>query len=313
MHDLGHSKLESGSMMNEHVYGVPMQESYQGESPLDEILSQEAGMYETPVYGPGQEMSWESEGEYPASYEGESMYQQEMYGETGETTGETYESPLGMGAGQEFPGQQEFGIATEASSALGAVPTAAANEFNMEDEFALATELLEVQSDQELDQFLGKLVRGASKFMRSPAGKVLGGALKQIAKKALPIAGSALGTIVGGPVGGAVGGHLARAAGSALGLETAGMSDEEVNVASARQVVRLAANAARRAATTLAARPNANVRAVVRASLQQAARQHAPGLLGPQYGRIPVSRLLPVRGLRGTWVRRGRAIILYGV
>ena len=42
----------------------------------------------------------------------------------------------------------------------------------------LASELLTITSDQELDQFLGKLarsvVRNASKFVKSPIGKALG-------------------------------------------------------------------------------------------------------------------------------------------
>src|SRR5947208_2773753 len=77
----------------------------------------------------------------------------------------------------------------------------------------LASELLEVRSDQELDHFLGSLFRKVAgtigKVIKSPVGQALGGILKQVAKKALPIAGGALGTFVGGPLGGMVGGKLA--------------------------------------------------------------------------------------------------------
>ena len=73
------------------------------------------------------------------------------------------------------------------------------------DEYELATELLGVSSEEELDQFLGGLIKrvagAAGKFIRSPVGKAIGGALKGVAKKALPLAGSALGGAIGGPLG----------------------------------------------------------------------------------------------------------------
>jgi len=50
--------------------------------------------------------------------------------------------------------------------------------------------------------------------------------LKPLAKAALPIAGRALGTFVGGPVSGMIGGKLASAAGRMFGLELEGLSVE---------------------------------------------------------------------------------------
>lgn len=103
--------------------------------------------------------------------------------------------------------------------------------FDEVEEMELASQLLEVQSDAELDEFLGKLVKraasAAGKFIKSPVGKQLVGALKGVAKKALPIAGAALGNMIVPGVGGAIGGKLASAAGSMFGLELEGLSQED--------------------------------------------------------------------------------------
>ena len=72
------------------------------------------------------------------------------------------------------------------------------NPLDEVEEMEYAAEFLEVTDEQELDQFLGKLIskvsRAAGSVIRSPAGKALGGILKSAAKKALPIAGRAVGT-----------------------------------------------------------------------------------------------------------------------
>jgi hypothetical protein len=148
----------------------------------------------------------------------------------------------------------------------------------MEDE--LASELLEIRSDQELDHFLGdlfkKVASGIGAAIQSPVGQALGGVLKQVAKKALPVAGGALGTFVGGPLGGMVGSKLASMAGDAFGLEHEGLSAEDRDFETARRYVRFAGEAAKRAAY---ARPDLDPRAVAKAALIEAAKLHAPGLL----------------------------------
>jgi hypothetical protein len=150
----------------------------------------------------------------------------------------------------------------------------------MEDE--LASELLEVGSEQELDHFLGNLFNKVAgtigKVIKSPVGQALGGILKTVAKKALPIAGGALGTFVGGPLGGMVGSKLASMAGNAFGLEYEGLSPEDRDFEIARRYVRFASHAARRAA---AARPDIDPVAVAKAAVTAAARKFAPGLLAP--------------------------------
>ena len=71
--------------------------------------------------------------------------------------------------------------------------------FDKSELMELTAELLEVTDEQELDQFLGNLIRRAGsalgKVVRSPIGRAVGGMLKGVAKKALPLAGGALGGI----------------------------------------------------------------------------------------------------------------------
>ena len=146
----------------------------------------------------------------------------------------------------------------------------------------LASELLEVSNEQELDHFLGNLFNKVAgtigKVIKSPVGQALGGILKTVAKKALPIAGGALGTFVGGPLGGMVGSKLASMAGNAFGLEWEGLSPEDRDFEVARRYVRFATHAARKAA---AAPPHIDPVKVAKAAVVEAAKKYAPGLLAP--------------------------------
>ena len=212
--------------------------------------------------------------------------------------------------GFEFEGEEEFEEEFELESPLDEV-----------EEMELASEFLEVSDEEELEQFLGKLISKVShaakgvagvagKFLRSPAGKALGGLLKSAAKKALPIVGKAVGSYFGGPAGGAAGGKLASAAGRIFGLELEGMSGEDQEFEVARRFVRLAATATQKAARSgTTASPQ-----VAKSALAAAARRHAPGLLSSRStlgGGMPYtygSR----RAHSGRWVRRGRKIVVLG-
>lgn len=148
-------------------------------------------------------------------------------------------------------------------------------------EMELASELLNVSNEQELEQFLGKLIRRAAgavgKFAKSSAGRAIGGFLKSAAKKALPFAGRALGTFLGGPVGGMIGGKLADAASNLFELELEGLSNEDKEFELARAYVRFAGDAVRRAARN--PRHRYTPRQVVRSAVVNSARRYAPGLL----------------------------------
>ncbi len=190
-------------------------------------------------------------------------------------------------------------------------------EFMYEDELPeslemeLAYELLSVSNEQELDQFLGKLIkkagRAVGKFARSSAGRAIGGMLKSVAKKALPIAGSALGTFVGGPLGGALGGKLGSMATKLFELELEGMSPEDQELEISKAYVRFANKALKQGASVAQNNPGASPQQVAKAAIKKAASQYAPGLLAGS-GRGSRSAL---RGRKGTWVRKGRTIVLY--
>jgi len=196
-------------------------------------------------------------------------------------------------------------------------------ELDEVEEAELAAELLEITDEEELDQFLGSLIKKAvpavTKFFKSPIGQKLGGLLKGAAKKLLPMAGAALGNLVAPGVGGAIGGQLASKAGSMLGLEIEGLSAEDRQFEVARQFVRFANEAARQAAMTP---PTAAPDVAATSAVVKAAQQYAPGLIQTNYrgytsrdsysGHGYTSRD-GYAGRTGRWVRRGRKIVLYGV
>lgn len=160
-------------------------------------------------------------------------------------------------------------------------------------EMELASELLEISSEAELEQFLGRLIKGASRavggFIKSPVGRALGGALKNVARTALPMAAGALGNLVAPGVGGMIGSKLGSMASSLFEFEFEGMNERQAEFEAARRYVRFASAAARHAARA----PSGTApRAVARAAVVSAARRHAPGLVRGQ-------RLGGGQGMRG--------------
>jgi hypothetical protein len=153
------------------------------------------------------------------------------------------------------------------------------------EEMGLAMELLHVQNDSELEQFLGNLIhsvgsglKAVGSFATQKVLPVLGPALKQIAKTALPIAGGALGSLIPIPgVGTALGGALGGMVANALEMEVAGLDHEDADIERARRFVRLAASAIRQAATALGTDTPENV---VRAALVSATTRHLPSAAG---------------------------------
>src|SRR3954470_4976712 len=145
----------------------------------------------------------------------------------------------------------------------------------------LAAELLEVTSEEELEEFLGKLAstvgRGAKSFMKSGVGKAVGGALKSIAKTALPAVGGALGSFLLPGVGTAIGARLGSMAGGLLEVgEAEALGEAEDEYEAAQRHVRFAQDAYKNASR---APRNTPPRAVARAATVTAAPRHAPGLL----------------------------------
>ncbi len=191
--------------------------------------------------------------------------------------------------------------------------------FSEAQEMELASELLEITNEQELNQFIGNLIKSAGRAIgsavRSPIGQALGGVLKKAAKVALPMAGTALGNIIAPGIGGAIGGKLASAAGGLFGLELEGLSQEDREFEVARRYVRLAGEATKNA---VAAPSAANPASVAQAALTNAARTIAPGLAGAIGGSAPsvmgsAGTLGGAPGRNGRWFRRGHRIVLVGV
>jgi uncharacterized protein (DUF697 family) len=227
--------------------------------------------------------SYETEEEGPfesqESYEGAFETQESLEGpfETGgmHESMESYEGAYESGyETQEAEDEQFLG------SILGALTGESEGPLSESQEVELAAELLEVTSEDELEEFLGNLIKGVAKgvggIIRSPIGQQLGGILKGVAKKALPIVGGALGSFVAPGVGTAIGSKLGSMASNLFEMETEGMSHEQAQFEVARRYVRFASTAAQRAATAPRSAPP---RQVVQRAVTTAARQHAPGLL----------------------------------
>lgn len=172
--------------------------------------------------------------------------------------------------------------------------------FDEAEELELTAQLLELTSEEELDQFLGKLIKRAWRGVRKFAGKVvrpLGKVLKAVAKKALPFLAGAAGSLLG-PAGTALGTAAGAALSKALEVELEGLGGDEREFEAARRFVRMAGAAARHAAT---AEPDADLELVLHEAMQGALEQEFPGLLAA-----------PRRRSSGRWARRGNRIVLYG-
>ena len=186
--------------------------------------------------------------------------------------------------------------------------------FNETELNEMAMELMTVQSEEELEQFLGSLIKRAGRavggFIKSPVGRAIGGVLKGVAKKALPMVGGALGSLIPIPgVGTAVGTALGSAVSKALELE--GLEGEDQEFEMARRFVQIAGNAVQQATTAPpTASPQATAVRAVRAAVQQAA-GGAGGLgVGGRASGFPGAG---TGAQGGRWYRRGRKIVLVGV
>ena len=226
-----------------------------------EIYESQEGPFET-----GYETS---EGPFETGYEtGYEMYE----GEDEQFLGDIL-SKVGSVVGPQLPGI--------AKGIFGALTSEGESPLSETQEMELTAELLEVASEEELEEFLGNLIKGVAKgvggVIRSPVFKKIGGVLKGVAKQALPMVGGALGSMIPIPgVGTALGSQLGSMAAGLFEMELEGMSQEQAEFEVARRYVRLAASTA---ATAAKAPPSAPPAKVARIAITQSARQHAPGLL----------------------------------
>jgi hypothetical protein len=164
----------------------------------------------------------------------------------------------------------------------------------------LALELLSVQSEQELDQFLGSLFKRATQalrnFAKTSAGKALGGILRNAAKSALPI------------LGGAILPGAGAAAGQAISdaLEAEGVPAENRDIEAAKKIVEVGGNAAKQLA---ALPPNTSPQAAtdaVNSALQQQG-------ITPPAGSSQNGLSAGSDTTTGRWYRQGSKIIVEGL
>lgn len=262
------------------------------------------------------EGNWEAtmngNGEFGNGYQGEAN----MYGETFDDEF-AFEDEFGMSGefggefedeydGFEFEDEDEFEFEYGDGEVYGGVLDEA-------DEMELAAEMLEITSQDELDQFLGKVFRRVTRkvgrVIPRQFRRPLGGMLRKLGRRFLPIGGAALGNLIAPGIGGVIGGSLASQAGRLFGLELEGLSPEDQEFEVARHYVRLASESARQAAMTPANTPPA---AAAQRAVAIAAQRHAPGLVQRQRAQTGGGRRRR-RQRRGMWVRRGNAIVLLNV
>jgi hypothetical protein len=152
--------------------------------------------------------------------------------------------------------------------------------FSEDDELELASEFLEIDNEEELqefvDGFIGQAQRELDATIDPPMEQDLGDILKSVAKVALPIAGGVLGGYFGGPAGAALGSNLAGQVGHAFGLELEGLSPEDSEFEVGKQFIRFAGAAVKNAAD---AGPHADPAQAAHDAVVKAAQLHAPGLM----------------------------------
>lgn len=243
---------------------------------------------------------------------------QEYGQEFGQEYGQEHSNGLGQEFNEEFLNEFEYDNEYQGEYEY-------EGELSESLELELANELLSVSNEQELNYFFGKIGRAVGKFAKSSAGKMIGGALKSVARKALPWAAGALGGAIGGPLGAVAGRQLGSMASRLFELELEGLSPEDREFEVARAYVRFANETMRRGASIARRNPNAQPKQIVKAALKQAATQYAPGLLaknsGTGRGRSSYGMMgtgsrqngmsTSGRSNSGNWVRKGRTLILY--
>ena len=224
------------------------------------------------------------EGDYEADLEGD--YEADL---EGDLEGENYESE-----------QFEWGGET------GAV-------LNEADEMELASQLMEVNDEQELDQFLGALIRRAGRalggLVRSPQGQAIGGILKGAVRQIMPHAATGLGTLVRRAARGAAQQRLALSPSpaTALGMEseTDGSGEPAVR---RRQAVRAGRRGHRQERAGGGPLRGAGG---CRASRHRTGGKHTGARIDASTDGATRSRT--IGGMSGRWMRRGSNIVLYGV
>jgi hypothetical protein len=232
----------------------------------------EYGEYGESEFGPGESEFGPGESESESGEYGESEFGS---GESEWTPGQYHPSEYGEGESEEA---EQF-LGGIFKHILGGEFEQAGSALSPTHEWELASELLEVSNEEELENFLGNIVSlvgrtmgGIKDFAASPAGQAVIQAVKPLAKAALPAVGAAIGSAVAPGAGSAVGRALGTAVSSLF--EAGEFSGEQGEYELAHRVVQLTSAAAKNA---VLAPPGAPPAAVGEVSVFHAARRFAPG------------------------------------
>ena len=186
-------------------------------------------------------------------------------------------------------------------------------------EFELASELLEIEDDNDMDNFFAEIImneegrrsrrrrrRRRRRRMFRRFAKRLGRGIRKVAKKLLPIAGRVVGTKFGGPAGGALGSKVGSGAGQILGLEIEGLSPEDQDFEVARRIVQMATNVGHVADEIPDGIDDYEAAEI---ALHKTLEKFAPGFTKNSGRRLPVTSAQR----SGRWIRKDGNIILMGV
>jgi hypothetical protein len=225
------------------------------------------------------------------------------------------------GYGYESETEQEDFIGDLLSGVLGSAASGLLSEVEEEQ---YAGDLLEINSEDELEEFLGdlfgKAVKGISNFAKSDVGQALGQAVKTMAKKSLPAIGGALGSYVAPGIGTSVGTQLGTMASGLIGELPFEVEPQAIDHEVAKRIVRIGAEAARQASrmgssgeppTSVASKAIVNaVNKIAPATLVQAGMRPRRQR---HFAEMEIDRQVPTSRREGRWHRRGRNIVLLDV
>ena len=181
-----------------------------------------------------------------------------------------------------------------------------------EEQMDLASQLMELETEEEFENFLGDVISKGLKavggFIDLPTGQAVGSALKDAAKTLLPVAGQAIGGYLGGGPGEQIGGALGSAASNLFEAEA---EAEEQEWEAANVFVRVALDTINNAAD---APRNADPHDVARHAVARAMRKHAPGAARAWFRHHEGAARHGMRRHRtGHWVREGHTIVVHGI
>jgi uncharacterized protein (DUF697 family) len=198
-------------------------------------------------------------------------------------------------------------------SSRGYATTTNGRGLSEEQQMDLASQLMELETEEEFENFLDDLiskgVKAVGGFIDSPTGQAVGHVLKDAAKKLLPVAGTLVGGRFGGEPGAQIGGAIGSAVGDALEAEA---EAEEREWEAANVFVRVAVDALDNA---VHAPRNADPHELAHHAVAHAMRKHAPGAAREWLSRHHegAARNGMRRHHTGHWVRHGHTIVVHGI